>query len=342
MKLGRTWVDRFQTPSSNPKAQRRASRLLLRGLGGRRVRRDTRGLDLLCVMTSCSRPDVIWSFSGPVISFVESWDHPYKPQHYDSGAAVAWNDFTAQMWKLLRGSPAVSAGFPLKLTYALNAARRGSRAAARPRPTWMYAMTLSSLYRDPSAFHEELRLIGMLGKKIRVLGADLVVKAKPNQDLKELAKRSELAGVALLPESRESVVGDYFLSETYNAGRRQQLSEVDGVIALGTTFLFDAAVADCPVLYLDAASSEEFPALKAMTLRSQHIGQCLHATGIDGVDLDMFASALGGSLADTTQSANSDSQKLRSWLADGEVSRLDDGDEHLRVASAVRRAAERE
>lgn len=340
VKLGRVWIDRYRGPSKTGRSSGgKAARALLRSLGGRKNRAFLSGVDLLCVITMCSRPDVAWSYSGPTVVFVESWDHPYKPQHLLDGVAVAWNRFTAGTWERRSGSPASSAGFPLKLTYALGAAQPKQSRPENLDAVWMYAMTLSSLYRDPSAFDEELRLIELLNARIAELGAKLVVKAKPNQDYAALSAWAGLKDIRLLPEERESVVGDYYLSDAYNAARARQMNEVDGVIALGTTFLFDAAVADRPVLYLDAAASKDFTSLKAMTHRSKHICECLASTGIQGMAIDELMSDSATQLEELTAIATSDKHKLRAWLTDGDESQLAAGREHLGIAAVILRAA---
>lgn len=340
LKLGRTIVARWQRFGSLSKRRtRKAVEGYLKLLSGGDSSRVTSDVDVLCVVTRCARPEIAWSFSGPVISFLESWDHPYKRHEYFDTLAVSWNQPIADKWQDLQESPAISAGFPLKLSYALNAWEPQMVSQSARNPTWMYAMTLSSRYHDHDAFVEEIGFIDRLHDHLRQREVTLVVKAKPNQSLEELKEYEQLRDIRILDEGRDGIVGDYYLSDDYNEIRRSQLATIDGVIALGTTFLFDAAISGTRVIYLDASQSQEYPALARMTNSSRHINDFLNSVGMPHQSLDQWWAEQGAIAAEMTEVGMQSTVALRHWLTDGKLENLEEVTSQQSIALAIYKAA---
>jgi hypothetical protein len=239
------------------RASARSTNTMLDRLRGTSRRRNT--VDL--VLSVSSYVDAL--DRTPVLTLAESWDHPRTiPACYLTDSVAAWNSDLTQDWVRYQGAHQSVVGYPTKLRYALESPVRDFGSAAGD--VVLYAATSSSNTPGRWLFDEELRLIDALAPACAKAGMQLLIKPKPN------GRPDEFAGFASMhPNVRVGRYGtaanpvDYSLDAGYNAYRLRELSDVDVVVNVGTTFALDAAAAGVPVLQLDLRGRSDLPQLAA-------------------------------------------------------------------------------
>ncbi len=221
-------------------------------------------------------PHLLGSRGIQVVTLVESWDHAMKaPVGYRSEIVFTWNEDLCNDWRLTQGDSDVRIGYPFKLAYAVSPGRGGCGAGAMAGArTALYAMTTSANTVSRAWFEDELELVSDVAAGCAKAGWKLVVKPKPNGQPGELETVARSANVRIAQYGRGAGGNDYYLDNQYNRERIAELDRADVVIAAGTTFALDAALAGKPVLQLDIREDSRYPSLR-MACRNYHLERYL-------------------------------------------------------------------
>ncbi len=263
------------------------------------------------VVSFLTEPSLVLGRGQRVVTLMDSWDHPVRrTAGYRTDAVIGWNGPLASDWATIQGSAEVIAGAPLKLRYAAETSPLELHGERR----FMFAVGTSS--HTPVPQDAELKLAELICAAADAADWQVVLKLKPTggqEDWLEFAER--YPNVELTDEVDALGPMDYFLDDSYNDRRLEQLASVQFVLNTVTTFGLDAACAGVPVLQLHDLDGPGLLGL-ATAQQNYHIRKYLLGAGRhlfrfteqDGV------AALATWLRNPDDRASEYSKELRDWL----------------------------
>lgn len=194
-----------------------------------------------------------------VYTIMESWDHPFKkPNGYLSYCVYAWNQSLADDWKIYQHDSNCLPFYPLKLRFAihniLGKKLWKNSHEKRQRPMCVYAV--SSTIRSKNKLWHPLdkRIIADLIVATERANWDFFIKPHPNGqegEFDQLINGKKHVKIGSYLNNYDKNFANYFLDDSYNMKRFEEIIEADLVINAFTTFGLDAAMAGMPVLQLD-------------------------------------------------------------------------------------------
>ena len=258
-----------------------------------------------------------------VISVVDSWDHAVKfPYGCWSDHVISWNQDLCDQWAARQGSGRTHVGYPHKVAYADGAEIPSTTVGddvSRAVKTLMYAMSLGE---GEDGFEEELELVSLIETLSATKGISLTIKPHPlkthnPEKISSVATQSTVLATSAPPVvSNPFTPTDYSLTADYNRQRLTELQTIDAVIAWGTTFVLDTAVAEVPTIQLDLRHAHWWTLITKFA-HNDHLSELLYSRGDGAIPISspedlarIFETLQTGGLERATRF----SQDLKEWL----------------------------
>lgn len=250
-----------------------------------------------------------------------SWDHPakIKASGYKSDVVYVWNEYLAGDWRDFQGYGEVNICYPMPFDYVLSYTKNLTKYRnVKSIKTVMYTFTSQS--DNPNGiFQEECLLAASLACACEMLGYNLILKPKPNSRIGELDFLSNFRNVEIASYLQHDIKEKIVLNDEYNNKRLEELSAVDIVIVVGTTFAIDSAIYGLPVLQFKIDLPHEFPAIflhqKSPHLKRHLLGNIEYVFEIkERKDLKTRFYELLSDSNETLLKAQNFSKYLRDWI----------------------------
>lgn len=257
-----------------------------------------------------------------IYTIMESWDHPVKwPNGYVSTRVYAWNQSLGEDWEATQSDKSWIPTYPLKLRYAIESIflkkKWEKRHGKRPKPLCAYAVASTRRFSVKLICDLEDRIINDLCKATEKAGWDLFIKPRPNGlfgEFDKFVKEHAHVSVGSIVNDEVDVAANYYLDDTYNMRRFDELLDASMVINAFTTFGLDAAVAGIPVLQLDLRQACGYED-SCLIYNNHHIRKyLLRGPAIFMVKGEVFRECITDFLKNPSNMAEQYSNRLRNWL----------------------------
>lgn len=273
--------------------------------------------DLLISFTKVKTPYLLSNFDCRHISIMESWDHPGKePYLINPDYHLSWNRDLKTEIVQVQSLNYVGQISPLKFWYIKYLGNYSMAQIRKELPQqygvdlefvksnscYLYPMCTSSQY---FGFKGEIEFVKDLAKSLMKSNEKLVVRPYPLSPLEDTKLLKSIPNIYV---SYTDSLGDgkEIFNRFHNLHKFALLKYIVGVINVGTTFAFDAAMVNCPVhqIILQNDSYGEFSPYS----RGDHIKKYLwneFSYRLDSKNFDIVLDQSRGILCST---------KLRNWL----------------------------
>jgi hypothetical protein len=256
-----------------------------------------------------------------VITVMESWDHAVKvPNGYASDMVFTWNEALAVDWQRSQGDNNVHVFYPLKLRYARDVVHGWPPVETPPeRPFFVYSVASTHRFSIGILVKIEDRLIRDLACAAVDAGWDLFIKPRPNGENGEfdaIMRDFPNVRVGSIVEQVASQPADYFLSESYNETRFDEIRGATFILNAFTTFGLDAAAAGLPVLQLDLRQTDGY-ADSAQIFDNYHLKNYILPREHVFRPINDFVGSFKNIINNSGDIAENYSNDLEKWLFNG-------------------------
>ena len=229
--------------------------------------------DLMFSFTKVHNAHHLVQFNDVHISIMESWDHPSKePYLLLPRRSLTWNKALAEETRRYQNYDTVHTITPLKFRYIFESEKKSeAELASRITDTDLaedlrlfdnnrlviYPMCTSSAY---FGFAGELEFVKELCKMLRNSAYKLYIRPYPLAPIEDKQKLEALDDKVYVGASISGTDGTEVLDEELQIHKYLIIKKSALIINTGTTFVFDAALCDRPIVqvYFDPESDQDF------------------------------------------------------------------------------------